>query len=204
MKAVLVNPERCIACHQCELACALEHSSSRDLFAAAGERPAPRRRIYVEAGPGHFSFPIKCRHCDPAPCVQVCPTTALYVDEDKGFVLVERDRCIGCRLCVFACPFGIISFGESWEYGVGKNVQLKCDQCVDRQRRGLGPACVEACKTGALQYGDVNQMLRESGRQTAFRVTSALSGASWPGAVSNLDEFRSLGSGGGKQSALGA
>ena len=75
---VFVNPERCIGCRQCEFACAVEHSRSRDAVMAMFEDPVPRTRVHVE--PGYAlatSFPNRCRHCNPAPCQQVCPTQAI-------------------------------------------------------------------------------------------------------------------------------
>src|SRR5665213_3977267 len=90
MKTVFINPERCIGCLQCELACAVEHSASKDETTAFLETPVPRKRVHVQAGPvPTFAFPNRCRHCDPAPCLQVCPTGAIMRDEEHGLVLVN-------------------------------------------------------------------------------------------------------------------
>src|SRR5665213_1960617 len=97
MQTVFVNPDRCIGCLQCELACAVEHSSSQDPASAFLESPVPRKRVHVEAGPmPTLAFPNRCRHCDPAPCLQVCPSGAINREADLGVVLVEPKRCIGC------------------------------------------------------------------------------------------------------------
>ncbi|HXQ60181.1 MAG TPA: 4Fe-4S dicluster domain-containing protein, partial [Acidimicrobiales bacterium] len=86
---MFVNPERCIGCRQCEIACAIEHSISRDTISAYLESPVPRTRIHVDAGrEATTAFPNRCRHCDPAPCQQVCPTGAITRDESLGIVIV--------------------------------------------------------------------------------------------------------------------
>ncbi len=90
MRTVFVNPERCIGCRQCEIACAVEHSQSKNLYQAILEKPKARSRIHV--APGLYlstSFPNKCRHCDPAPCMSVCPTGAISRDAELGTVVVD-------------------------------------------------------------------------------------------------------------------
>jgi carbon-monoxide dehydrogenase iron sulfur subunit len=83
MKTVFIQPELCIGCRQCELACAVEHSASKDETAAFLESPVPRTRIHVEPGPvSSTAFPNRCRHCNPAPCIQVCPTGAMARDAE--------------------------------------------------------------------------------------------------------------------------
>ena len=78
MRTVFINPEQCIGCLQCEIACAIEHSVSQDGSVAFLETPVPRKRIHVEAGPvATTAFPNRCRHCNPAPCLQVCPSGAI-------------------------------------------------------------------------------------------------------------------------------
>mgnify|MGYP000093136094 CR=1 FL=1 len=78
MKQVVVHPERCVGCMQCTLACATAHSRSGNLFSAVQEVPIPKPRIHVAPGRAYnMSVPTRCRHCDPAPCAQVCPTGAI-------------------------------------------------------------------------------------------------------------------------------
>ena len=181
MKTVFVNPERCIGCLQCEFACAVEHSSSRDPVLALGERPPPRTRVHVEPGLGpNTSFPVKCRHCDPAPCEQVCPTGAIARDPGRDLVLIEAERCIACGMCAMVCPFDALTFDPVADADSGRPVAHKCDGCSDRLERGEPPACVEVCKAGALVFGEINEVVGAARRAEAVAVLGALEGPTPP------------------------
>ncbi len=101
-------------------------------------------------------FPKSCLHCEDPPCVPVCPTGASYKRKEDGIVLVDYDKCIGCKYCSWACPYGMREFDEE------RKVMTKCTLCVDRiydqslpeERRK--PSCVLACPTGARLFGDVH------------------------------------------------
>lgn len=174
MKRVFVLPERCIGCLQCEYACAVAHSQSQDPIQALFEEPPPVRRIHVEPGPRpNSSFPNKCRHCNPAPCQQVCPTGAIYRDPDFDVVLINPDRCIACALCAIACPFDVITYHPVSNGLPAHIAAVKCDECITRQKEGKEPACVEVCKVDALIFGEINELVR-SGRlkETAAVLTA--------------------------------
>jgi carbon-monoxide dehydrogenase iron sulfur subunit len=174
MKTVFVFPERCVGCKQCEVACAVAHSQSKDLYQAVFEEPRPRPRIHV--APGIYlntAFANKCRHCDPAPCLAVCPTGAIRRDDERDIVLIDGDRCITCAMCAMVCPFDVIRYYEAADVRRGKAVALKCDNCIERQREGQIPACVEVCKVGALAFGEVNDLVRAASGRLARAVTAA-------------------------------
>ena len=187
MQMVFVNPERCIGCLQCELACAVEHSTSKDESDAFLEAPVPRKRVHVGAGPvPTFSFPNTCRHCDPAPCLQVCPTGAITRDNELGFVLVDAKRCIGCAMCAVMCPFDVLTFHElAGGPTPPVKVAVKCDGCIDRVRREESPACAEVCKVDALVFGELNELLAEGRLREAGRILAAETAA--PGGRRVLD-----------------
>lgn len=168
MKKVLINPQRCIGCKHCEIACAVEHSQSKNLFGAIAETPAPRTRINVEMGVAYLNFPNRCSHCEDAPCIYVCPVHALAKDEESGIVMLDSDKCVGCMMCAVVCPFGV----PGWD--VTNSSMLKCDGCVDRRSTGKEPACVEACKTGALRFGEVDDLMRDAKKEFSIKVTGAL------------------------------
>lgn len=174
MQTVFVNPERCIGCRQCEFACAVEHSRSRDSFQAIFEEPPPRSRIHVEGGTSlNSSFPNKCRHCAPAPCQQTCPTAAIYRDPETDFVLIKAAKCIACAMCAIVCPFDVLTFHTQANGAAARVVATKCDGCVDRVRRGSVPACVEACKVDALVFGELNELVKQGRVRESARVLAA-------------------------------
>jgi len=189
---VFVSPERCIGCLQCELACAVEHSAGHDQATAFLESPLPRKRVHVLSGPvPTTSFPNKCRHCDPAPCRQVCPTGAITRDDESALVLVDPGRCIGCAMCAVVCPFDVITFhpmagGQRPDAAVA----VKCDGCQDRVHRGEEPACSEVCKVDALVFGELNA-LTAAGRMRESAAVLAASSLD-PGAYPHGDPLAGL------------
>ncbi len=167
MKTVIVRPERCVGCWQCRLACAVEHSRSKALAAALGEEVRPVSRIAVYPGRVHLSFPNKCRHCDPAPCQAVCIAGAISRDPLRGTTDIDPARCINCAMCAMACPFGVLTYAATAQAPERRAVALKCDQCPDREAAGRVPACVEACKVGALTYGELKDAMAAKGQSLA-------------------------------------
>ncbi len=119
---------------------------------------------------GHFYLPVQCQHCDNPPCTKVCPVEATWKEPD-GIVVIDYDWCIGCRCCMSACPYGARHF--NWTepnlpaeqlnpemHVLGNRPRMrgvveKCTFCVQRTRRGLYPACHEACPTGARVFGNL-------------------------------------------------
>ena len=116
---------------------------------------------------GERNFLLLCNHCDNPPCVRVCPTQATFKREEDGIVMMDYHRCIGCRFCMAACPYGSRSFNFrdprpfikkiNPDYPTRqKGVVEKCNFCQERLNVGLMPACVEACKEGVLTFGDLS------------------------------------------------
>jgi molybdopterin-containing oxidoreductase family iron-sulfur binding subunit len=114
----------------------------------------------------HLPTLVLCNHCDNPPCVRVCPTAATFKRESDGVVMMDWHRCIGCRYCVAACPYGSRSFNWRDPRPHIKDIQAdfptrsrgvveKCTFCEERLARGRMPACVEACKFGAMRFGDL-------------------------------------------------
>ena len=107
MKEIFVDIERCTACKACEIACAVEHSSSKSLFGAVFEQPAPQKRVHVEPALA-YAYPVRCLHCSDARCIAACPNGSLSRDVDSGAVVVNADRCQGCCMCAMGCSCGAL------------------------------------------------------------------------------------------------
>ncbi|QKF65311.1 formate dehydrogenase FDH3 subunit beta [Campylobacter corcagiensis] len=161
--------DRCIDCNGCSVAC----DSGHELPLAVR-----RRRVYTfnEGIPGkQFSASIACMHCKDAPCAQVCPVDCFYIRDD-GIVLHDKDTCIACGYCLYACPFGAPQFDKN---GSGifatKGVMDKCTMCAggpdethsskehhkygqNRIAEGKVPLCAAMCSTKALIVGDAQEV----------------------------------------------
>ncbi len=155
-RTIYVEPERCLGCSSCELACAVAHSQSGELFQAIRENLLSEPRLQVEVV-GDQPLPLHCLHCEDAPCVQVCPTEAMAKTGPGEPVICDRERCVGCSLCVLACPYGVLRLDRG-----GKKV-LKCDLCIGRLGQGLEPACAEACPSSAIQFLPLEEIDQREG-----------------------------------------
>ncbi|MBN2439890.1 MAG: 4Fe-4S binding protein [Spirochaetales bacterium] len=159
-KVIMVNVEKCVGCHSCELACALAHTKAGNLAVAIqnGERPGTRIAIEVS---GNKPIPLHCHHCEVASCMMVCPSGAIHRKALREPVLVDQEKCIGCHMCVQACPFGMMMISPS-----GKGVH-KCDHCIERLKIGMEPACVIACPTKAVLFVEDSDVSKEKRKHIA-------------------------------------
>lgn len=181
---LVIDLDTCVGCHACAVACKEWNAGgiSGPLTDAGPYGAEPEgvwfNRVHsFEVQPPEGSgqpamtlhFPRSCLHCADAACVTVCPTGASYKREADGIVLVDPDRCIGCKLCSWACPYG------AREYDVHEGVMKKCTLCVDRiynehlDEAERVPACVQACPTRARHFGDLGDPDSEVSRLVAER-----------------------------------
>ena len=176
--ALVIDLNVCVGCHACVTSCK-EWNTSGWAGPMTDQRPYGRdpsgtffNRVQMfEVGTFPFTetvhFPKSCLHCEDPPCVPVCPTGASYKRPDNGVVLVDYDKCIGCKYCSWACPYGVREFDEM------RRVMTKCTLCVDRiydpslNERDRKPSCVLACPTSARLFGDIHDP--ESAVSTAIR-----------------------------------
>jgi carbon-monoxide dehydrogenase iron sulfur subunit len=146
MKRIFIREEFCIGCRLCEIHCLVAHSSSKDIIKVfKKEKPRPISRIIVEQK-GYNSFSLQCRHCDKPYCLEACMSGALYRDEKSGAILQDKEKCVGCWMCIMVCPYGVIKREIN-----NKKVSSKCDLCIDREM----PICVERCPNQALILKEV-------------------------------------------------
>ncbi|HDR2755406.1 MULTISPECIES: 4Fe-4S binding protein [Enterobacter] len=152
---IVADSAKCIGCRTCEVACVVSHQDTQDC--AAVTAVAFSSRIRVIKG-GAFTTAVACHQCEDAPCANVCPTQAIR--SEAGVWRVEQSRCIGCKSCMVACPFGAMQVTVVAEHAQA----LKCDLCA---HRADGPACVAACPTHALSCVDPARLRAERLRYLA-------------------------------------
>ena len=179
-----VDTKRCIECGGCEVACKNEHNLPRDI--------ARIRVVTVNEGQsGETNISVPCMHCSKAPCVAVCPVDALYNRSD-GIVLVNKETCIGCGYCLYACPFGAPQFPKGSPFGA-RGVMDKCTYCAggpvethskqemrvygrNRIAEGKLPMCASICSTKALVAGDAAEIANVVRQRAAARGSA---GRAW-------------------------
>ena len=174
-KVIAADIGKCYACLSCVVECSFRRAGAAPGDALTAENFC-KASCDVQAV-GAQPVPLTCNHCEDAPCVTVCPTGAMHRDADDGPVLLELERCIGCKACIVACPFGMVRMMPD-----GSAV-IKCDLCADRTAKGLEPACVAACPSGALQLKELDDVVIEARQRAAkaqLAVDENLSRASWP------------------------
>jgi len=162
---MVIDLKKCVGCMACTIACKVVNGTKPGIFWArvedqiTGKYPSVNRSF----------LPLHCMHCQDPPCVEVCPTGASY-QRDDGIVLIDYDKCMGCRYCVIACPYGARYFNGNTagyfgaeltpyeetsyqKHSVG--VVEKCTFCIDRIEKGKQPLCVETCMGKARYFGDL-------------------------------------------------
>lgn len=170
---MVIDLRRCIGCNACTVACKEEKGTPPSVFYTrvyeeeSGTYPRVSKRF----------IPLLCNHCKDAPCEQVCPTKATH-QTPEGIILVDGEKCVGCRYCYVACPynnrfylkkglkkegyFGPITAYEEVKYkGHVEGTVTKCNFCYERLAEGLEPACVETCLAGARVFGDLDDLESE-------------------------------------------
>jgi Fe-S-cluster-containing dehydrogenase component len=163
---LVIDLDICVGCHACAVNCKEwntgGHSApltDQDPYGADGWGVWFNRIHTFEAGEGEscrtVHFPKSCLHCETPDCVTVCPTGASYKRVEDGIVLVDAEKCIGCKLCSWACPYGAREFDQD------DGVMKKCTLCVDKiynetlEPVDRVPACVATCPAGARHFGDL-------------------------------------------------
>ncbi|MCP4725596.1 MAG: 4Fe-4S dicluster domain-containing protein [bacterium] len=162
MKAILVDTTKCVGCEECVDACILKNNLKTSLpwrWISNDGLSSERFSAIIRKSDDHF-IKKQCRHCIEPACVSSCPVGALEKTE-VGAVIYDADKCMGCRYCMMACPYGIPRY--SWEEKIP--YVRKCDMCYDLVRSGETPACVEACPENAAIFGDRDDLIIEAKRR---------------------------------------
>ncbi len=155
-KILMIHPDRCVGCQVCAMACAFEHEGSQRLEAS-------RVHVYVWREEG-VSVPMLCQQCSDAACVAVCPTGAMHRNSATAQIELDESRCIRCRMCTMACPFG------NSIYDALTDRIVKCDVCQG------DPACVKMCPSDALEYVEDTLSTRSRQKDFAAKLKEAIQG----------------------------
>ncbi|MGO4742275.1 4Fe-4S dicluster domain-containing protein [Serratia quinivorans] len=141
----LVDMRGCYGCKTCSMACKSENATPAGVLWR-------RVREFSSDDPNAMAFiSMSCNHCDDPQCMKVCPADT-YTKRPDGIVVQDHDKCIGCRMCIMACPYNAPVFDPV----EGKT--SKCNLCAERLDEGLLPRCVESCPAGVLQFGDIDEL----------------------------------------------
>lgn len=159
--ALIQDNSRCIGCLACTIVCKVNK----------GIRTGPRPLDVIALGPvlkdgslvGQFVF-MPCFHCEEPWCVNACPTGAMKKRPEDGIVYVQQDLCVGCKCCVYACPWGAPQFDSE------KGKVVKCDYCKDRLDKGLKPACVTICISHCLSFGPAEELHEIDKRRKRYAI----------------------------------
>lgn len=155
-----IDTSRCSGCKACQAACNDKHDSAAGVL---------WRRVYEVSGGSWiqegnswkhnilaYNISMACNHCEDPVCAKVCPAKAIFKRKD-GIVLIDEKKCIGCRYCEWACPYG------SPQYDHDKGVMSKCTLCYDYIDDGRNPSCVDACPMRVLEFGEMNDLRKKYG-----------------------------------------
>ena len=132
-RVLVVDHAKCTGCRSCEMACSVAHGGASN--------PAKSAVRVVKCEGEGLSVPVVCGQCEEPACAAICPVQAITRNPETGALIVDGDLCVGCRMCVVACPFGAIALDGD------RRRAIKCDLCGDAE-----PWCVRFCEPGALAY----------------------------------------------------
>jgi len=186
-RALVIDLDKCSGCDSCVVACKFENKITLGnywcrVLAVGPFGEYPQIEMYW--------LPVHCQQCENSPCVGVCPTGASYRDPENNVVLIDKDKCIGCQYCIYACPYGVRDYNED------KGVVEKCTLCNHLTAKSDGneiiadsfdaehavPPCVHNCCCGARYYGDLDDP--QSGASKAVEAAGGVGSAN----VHSLDD----------------
>lgn len=162
---MLIDLRKCVGCYACTVACQIENKLP---FTERWNKLTKVGPIGVYPNLTSYNLPMPCMHCQDAACVDGCPTGASMTRED-GIVVVNKEKCVGCKFCMVLCPYGVRHYNEE------KGYVEKCKMCYERLEEGMVTRCVETCQLKARFVGDLDdpnseivQLIRKHNAQVLY------------------------------------
>jgi Fe-S-cluster-containing dehydrogenase component len=153
-KVLVLDQEKCTGCRQCELVCSIFHTGASN--------PSRSRIKVVKWEHVGFYLPTTCQNCEKPFCVEVCPTKACHTEVEHQRVVIDKNKCIGCKTCIIACPFGAPLFDTV------ERVTIKCDFCDGN------PQCASFCEIKAIRYVEADRINVAKKRDISFKFSEAM------------------------------
>lgn len=153
-KVLIIDQKKCTGCRRCEMVCSVFHYGVSN--------PSRSRINVIKWEDVGFYLPMVCQHCEEAACMSVCPKNAIYRDEKFDRVMINYDLCIGCKMCVMACPFGAMGMDTK-----ERNV-MKCDYCDG------DPQCVDFCDIKAIDYVEADKATLKRKREAGLEFSDLM------------------------------
>jgi len=172
-RTIFIDKDKCIGCYACTVACKLKHNlPPHPTKPPLGNPKGPELIRVYQVGPQirdgevhQYFLPISCMHCLDSPCIKACPRSALYKDRETGITLIDENKCIGCKFCLWVCPYGAPQFYEG--------ELMLCDLCLHRLEEGRQTACEAACPARAIHVGTTDEISAMVGKKAAERAGKA-------------------------------
>lgn len=154
------NSKNCTGCKTCQIAC----KDKNGLVVGELFRKVYSFETGIYPNTKGYYLSLGCNHCEEPKCATNCPTGAIYKRSEDGLVVQNRDKCIGCKMCMWSCPY------DKPQYIEAQGHCGKCDGCADLVDQGLNPACVDACPMRVIEFGDIEELRAKHGNNTNLTV----------------------------------
>ncbi|AJA49480.1 anaerobic dimethyl sulfoxide reductase chain B [Clostridium pasteurianum DSM 525 = ATCC 6013] len=151
---------KCIGCRTCQIAC----KDKNRLEVGSLFRNVKTYETGTFPNPSIYHLSTTCNHCKNPKCAEGCPTGALHKVEQNGIVDYEPDMCIGCKYCIWNCPYGVPQYVED------EGIINKCDACKDLVAKGQNPACVDACLMRCIEFGELDDLKKKYGKDAVSEL----------------------------------
>lgn len=155
-----INMMQCTGCKVCEISC----KDKNNLEVGASFREVKPFEGGKFPNVWSYSLSLACNHCEDAKCIKDCPTKTIYKRKEDGLVLLDKNKCIGCKKCISLCPY------DHPKYIKNEGKCGKCDGCSDLVDKGQNPTCIDSCPMRAIEFGNIEELRKKHGELSDLKV----------------------------------